>query len=201
MVLALISGLALLASVGRQETSLLQRSQLASQLAQRVVADEQRLSRDVGLQQQFLQGSLSSAHSSVARSMLARYDDGCSCSCPESGCDEEKHEGPICTCPDEGASSLPAPFAPFNMDKTAEARKEVPRTQKMFNLGWPAHGPIRRQQMWVGSPQKMLPPDGDSPGGSTGIPEDGYIAYETGYADDGPFHGELAPMQVCNLFV
>ena len=32
--------------------------------------------------------------------------------------------------------------------------------------------------------------------GSTGIPEDGYIAYETGYMDDGPFHGELAPMQV-----
>ena len=146
----------------------------------------------------------------------------------------------------------------------------------------------RRQQMWVGSPQKMLPPDGDYPGGrcacschgvwcmwtrlarrartvlstgllaglkdicrlertermtaralrlaagqmfcrrrlfrccvgiskgrareysltsmhvrthsrwhgSTGIPEDGYIAYETGYMDDGPFHGELAPMQV-----
>ena len=31
---------------------------------------------------------------------------------------------------------------------------------------------------------------------STGIPEDGYIAYETGYMNDGPFHGELAPMQV-----
>ena len=30
---------------------------------------------------------------------------------------------------------------------------------------------------------------------STGIPEDGYIAYETGYMNDGPFHGELAPMQ------
>ena len=51
--------------------------------------------------------------------------------------------------------------------------------------------------LWVGSPEKFLPPDGDYPGGSTGIPLDGYLAYETGWANDGPFHGELAPMQVC----
>jgi hypothetical protein len=38
--------------------------------------------------------------------------------------------------------------------------------------------------------------DGDYPGGSTGIPLDGYLAYETGWANDGPFHGELAPIQV-----
>ena len=54
-------------------------------------------------------------------------------------------------------------------------------------------------QLWVGSPGKYLPPDGDYPGGSTGIPEDGYIAYETGYANDGPFHGELAPMQEAGI--
>jgi hypothetical protein len=54
-------------------------------------------------------------------------------------------------------------------------------------------------QLWVGSPGKFLPPDGDYPGGSTGIPEDGYIAYETGYANDGPFHGELAPMQEAGI--
>ena len=56
----------------------------------------------------------------------------------------------------------------------------------------------RMQQKWVGSPQKFLPPDGDYPGGSTGIPLDGYLAYETGWANDGPFHGELAPMQVAH---
>jgi len=53
--------------------------------------------------------------------------------------------------------------------------------------------------LWVGSPQKFLPPDGDYPGGSTGIPLDGYLAYETGYANDGPFHGELAPIQEAGI--
>ena len=54
-------------------------------------------------------------------------------------------------------------------------------------------GPLQR--LWVGAPQKMLPPNGDYPGGATGIPMDGYLAYETGWANDGPFHGELAPLQ------
>jgi len=57
----------------------------------------------------------------------------------------------------------------------------------------------RRQMKWVGSPQKMLPPDGDYPGGSTGTPLDGYLAYETGWANDGPFHGELPPMQEAGI--
>merc|ERR1740117_2647577 len=57
----------------------------------------------------------------------------------------------------------------------------------------------RFQKKWVGSPQKFLPPDGDYPGGSTGVPMDGYLAYETGYANDGPFHGELAPMQEAGI--
>jgi len=57
----------------------------------------------------------------------------------------------------------------------------------------------RFQQKWVGSPQKFLPPDGDYPGGSTGIPLDGYVAYETGWANDGPYHGELAPMQEAGI--
>ena len=56
-----------------------------------------------------------------------------------------------------------------------------------------------RPMLWVGSPEKFLPPDGDYPGGSTGIPLDGYLAYETGWANDGPFHGELAPMQEAGI--
>jgi len=57
----------------------------------------------------------------------------------------------------------------------------------------------RGPMLWVGSPQKFLPPDGDYPGGSTGIPLDGYLAYETGWANDGPFHGELAPIQEAGI--
>jgi hypothetical protein len=56
------------------------------------------------------------------------------------------------------------------------------------------HAPT--QQKWVGSPEKFLPTDGDYPGGSTGIPEDGYLAFETGWSNDGPYHGMIAPMQV-----
>mmetsp|Transcript_38441 Transcript_38441/g.75077 ORF Transcript_38441/g.75077 Transcript_38441/m.75077 type:complete len:329 (+) Transcript_38441:25-1011(+) len=57
----------------------------------------------------------------------------------------------------------------------------------------------QRPQLWVGSPQKMLPPNGDYPGGSTGIPEDGYVAFETGYGADGPYHGLVAPMQEAGI--
>ena len=96
-----------------------------------------------------------------------------------SSCDQ------VCKCPGVGKSSLPEPFAPFNFDSRA-ARKPSAPTMKMY-LGWPGYqvrnltkqsrrrisddenavqGPSpRRQQMWVGSPQKMLPPDGDYPGG------------------------------------
>jgi hypothetical protein len=52
--------------------------------------------------------------------------------------------------------------------------------------------------LWVGSPDKFLPPDGDYPGGSTGIPEDGYLAYETGWGQQ-PYHGEIAPMQEAGI--
>lgn len=31
------------------------------------------------------------------------------------------------------------------------------------------------------------------------MPLDGYLAYETGWANDGPFHGELAPMQEAGI--
>ena len=82
------------------------------------------------------------------------------------------------------------------------ARRPSVRQQQLSLAGaavWPNRVLPRRAQLWVGSPQKMLPPDGDYPGGSTGIPEDGYIAYETGWADDGPFHGELAPMQEAGI--
>ncbi len=36
---------------------------------------------------------------------------------------------------------------------------------------------------------------GDYPGGSTGIPMDGYLAFETGHGTQ-PYHGTYAPMQV-----
>jgi hypothetical protein len=35
------------------------------------------------------------------------------------------------------------------------------------------------QIMWVGAGPAFLPPDGDYPGGSTGIDADGYLAFET----------------------
>jgi hypothetical protein len=60
-------------------------------------------------------------------------------------------------------------------------------------------GVARGTRLWVGSPQKFLPIDGDYPGGQTGIPMDGYLAYETGWANDGPFHGETAPLQEAGI--
>jgi len=55
-------------------------------------------------------------------------------------------------------------------------------------------GVAPRQGMWVGAGPSFLPPDGDYPGGSTGIPMDGYLAFETGYGTQ-PYHGTYAPMQ------
>lgn len=54
------------------------------------------------------------------------------------------------------------------------------------------------QGLWVGSGPAFLPPDGDYPGGSTGIPEDGYLAFETGYGTQ-PYHGTTAPMQEAGI--
>jgi len=50
------------------------------------------------------------------------------------------------------------------------------------------------QIMWVGAGPAFLPPDGDYPGGSTGIDADGYLAFETGHGTQ-PYHGMYAPMQ------
>jgi len=55
-----------------------------------------------------------------------------------------------------------------------------------------------RTGLWIGAPQSFLPPDGDYPGGSTGIPEDGYVAFETGYGQQ-PYHGLIAPMQEAGM--
>eukprot|EP00287_Rhodomonas_sp_CCMP768_P015700 CAMPEP_0196758188 /NCGR_PEP_ID=MMETSP1091-20130531/104055_1 /TAXON_ID=302021 /ORGANISM="Rhodomonas sp., Strain CCMP768" /LENGTH=448 /DNA_ID=CAMNT_0042106997 /DNA_START=9 /DNA_END=1356 /DNA_ORIENTATION=- len=44
------------------------------------------------------------------------------------------------------------------------------------------------------APPSFLPPDGDYPGGSTGIPMDGYIGFDTGHGQQ-PYHGTYAPMQ------
>merc|ERR1719352_853799 len=75
----------------------------------------------------------------------------------------------------------------------------LPQLQQAYLQGARVVDTPRGPMLWVGSPQKFLPPDGDYPGGSTGIPMDGYLAYETGWANDGPFHGELAPMQEAGI--
>eukprot|EP00292_Cryptomonas_paramecium_P021073 CAMPEP_0113696282 /NCGR_PEP_ID=MMETSP0038_2-20120614/21390_1 /TAXON_ID=2898 /ORGANISM="Cryptomonas paramecium" /LENGTH=170 /DNA_ID=CAMNT_0000618961 /DNA_START=321 /DNA_END=831 /DNA_ORIENTATION=+ /assembly_acc=CAM_ASM_000170 len=56
------------------------------------------------------------------------------------------------------------------------------------------------QRLWVGAGPPMNPPDGDYPGGSTGIPLDGYIGFDTGYASDGPYHGMQAPLYEAGLY-
>mmetsp|Transcript_46544 Transcript_46544/g.110888 ORF Transcript_46544/g.110888 Transcript_46544/m.110888 type:complete len:143 (+) Transcript_46544:128-556(+) len=52
------------------------------------------------------------------------------------------------------------------------------------------------QGMWGGP--AMLPPDGDYPGGSSGIDMDGYLAFETGHGME-PYHGNQAPMQEAGI--
>jgi len=176
-------------------------------MAQRVQQDEVRLQSDVQKQQQMLK------REGAATQILEKraYPDGCVCECAASGCDEENHEGPVCHCPTDGKeTSLPDQFAPWPFHQPGAARsgrsQGLPQQalygnapQMMQPHARPMARPARFQQKWVGSPQKFLPPDGDYPGGSTGIPLDGYLAYETGWANDGPFHGELAPMQEAGI--
>ena len=192
-----------------------------AEMQQRVFDDEARLERDVRQQQQMLKGEAAQTQALEAR----KYPDGCVCECKTSGCDEENTEGPVCKCPTDGkiATSLPDAFKPWPFQQPGAARRVrrgLPR-QALYSRGQmqarsisgavlpPFAGaqmprertPLRArfQQKWVGSPQKMLPPDGDYPGGATGIPMDGYLAYETGWANSGPFHGELAPLQEAGI--
>jgi hypothetical protein len=51
--------------------------------------------------------------------------------------------------------------APRKMQLWQQQQQQVPRQRKA------------RTGLWIGAPQSFLPPDGDYPGGSTGIPEDG----------------------------
>lgn len=81
------------------------------------------------------------------------------------------------------------------------ARRPAARSSKLWMKTAAGHWGIQQQPrtgLWVGSPSKMLPPDGDYPGGSTGIPEDGYLAYETGWGEQ-PYHGMTAPMQEAGI--
>ena len=192
-----------------------------AEMQQRVFSDEARLERDVRQQQQMLKGEAAQTQALEAR----KYPDGCVCECKTSGCDEENTEGPVCKCPTDGkiATSLPDAFKPWPFQQPGAARRGrrgFPR-QALHSRGQmqarsisgavlpPFAGaqmprermPLRArfQQKWVGSPQKMLPPNGDYPGGATGIPMDGYLAYETGWANSGPFHGELAPLQEAGI--
>jgi len=221
VVLAGLAACALVVAVGTysQRTTLQQQyaSSLDQAMARKVMQDERQLQFDVRRQQQMLKSE------SAGTQMLEKraYPDGCVCECPATGCDEENHEGPVCHCPKEAhlgdGTSLPPPFEPWPFHQPGAARAGRPQglpnqalysgnmaqqmrpvAQMMQPHARPA-GLARFQQKWVGSPQKFLPPDGDYPGGSTGIPLDGYLAYETGWANDGPFHGELAPMQVIAL--
>uniref|UniRef100_A0A7S0DUZ3 Uncharacterized protein n=1 Tax=Hanusia phi TaxID=3032 RepID=A0A7S0DUZ3_9CRYP len=81
--------------------------------------------------------------------------------------------------------------------QTRDADLVMPSEPRFGPLGswWQ---PRPRQGLWVGSPPPYLPPDGDYPGGSTGIPMDGYLAFETGYAEE-PYHGIYAPMQEAGI--
>ena len=64
--------------------------------------------------------------------------------------------------------------------------------------GWAYRGGKAPQGLYVGAGPAFLPPDGDYPGGSTGIPMDGYLAFETGYGAQ-PYHGTLSPMQEAGI--
>jgi hypothetical protein len=186
----------------------------AQEMDQKVMQDEKRLNADLKQQQMMLRAEATKTQVLEAR----KYPDGCVCECKASGCDEENHEGPVCKCPTDGkVTSLPPPFEPWPFHQPGAARERHPKglnrqalygpyRPQMPQMGMQMQMPAlvrqqraRFQQKWVGSPQKFLPPDGDYPGGSTGIPMDGYLAYETGWANDGPFHGELAPIQEAGI--
>jgi hypothetical protein len=139
-------------------------------MAQKVQRDEKVLQADVGKQQSMLKSEQVMAHTSMLEKRA--YPDGCVCECKASGCDEENHEGPVCTCPNEAKTSLPPPFEPWPFHQPGAARggrfqgsqklMMHPPVQMMQPHARPmAQERARFQQKWVGSPQKMLPPDGD----------------------------------------
>ena len=69
---------------------------------------------------------------------------------------------------------MPPPFAPFNFDKSArKSRGGALRQERGAAIPPFMQSGARTQKKWVGSPPAMLPPDGDYPGGSTGIQQDG----------------------------
>ena len=191
--LAALTALAILAVVfqgsSQPDVELAQFAPSADRLMrQRILGDRLRLAMDQSRYSQMLRAQ-----------KLATYGDGCKCECPSSGCDEEKHQGPVCSCPGEKAGGMPSPMAPFNFDRTARGRRVGMLRSTGAVLPPFMHRSARTQKKWVGSPPKYLPPDGDYPGGSTGVPLDGYLAYETGWGNDGPFHGELAPLQEAGI--
>lgn len=163
-------------------------------MRQRIMTDRLHLAMDEHRYAQMIAGERA-----ARQAQLTSYKDGCNCNCPATGCDEEKHQGPICKCPGDKKGGMPPPFAPFNFDSSA--RKSRVGALRQARGAYPpfTQGPARTQQKWVGGAPAYLPPDGDYPGGSTGIQQDGYIAYETGWANDGPFHGELAPLQEAGI--
>jgi len=83
----------------------------------------------------------------------------------------------------------------LNRYEPAPAFTYRPRNGGLFGSWWQSRP---NQGLWVGSPPPYLPPDGDYPGGSTGIPMDGYLAFETGYGEE-PYHGIYAPMQEAGI--
>lgn len=99
-------------------------------------------------------------------------------------------------------------ISPYNVP--AFAQEQPPRG---LSYKWAAAPPLfagpaafaptaRRspQGLWVGAPPPMNPPNGDYPGGSSGIPLDGYIGFDTGYMEDGPYHGMYEPLLDAGLY-
>ena len=177
---------------------------------QRIHLDEQRLGHDIEVRNRLMQS-------------LTTYPDGCSCTpsnCKTPKCDEIVGDGPLCKCPMEGQQSMPGPATPWplggksvgtsnlrQMHASSSAANQRRRSSGINRAVMPPYsgaqtkgasgnrGNARFQQKWVGQPPKLFPTDGDYPGGSTGLPEDGYVAFETGYGNDGPYHGLILPMQ------
>lgn len=183
-----------------QRASLMSGSPLRG-INQRIQLDEMKLGRDMEKRNRIMQ-------------TLTRYPDGCDCSprnCLTPQCDEEYSDGPLCKCPGEKTKSMPDAATPWKMRATsapvlrqmngaAPVRSMVGINTAVLPpytgaLAMGGAGRARTQQKWVGAPQKFLPPNGDYPGGSTGLPEDGYVAFETGWSGDGPYHGLVLPMQ------
>jgi hypothetical protein len=88
------------------------------------------------------------------------------------------------------------------LPRVAVLQREITRQLAGMGIQQPrgayAMAPLRAGGQGMYAPAPFLPPDGDYPGGSTGIPADGYIGFETGHGSQ-PYHGTDAPMQEAGI--